>query len=116
MSSVELAPADGESGRFRLSGELTFATASAALDQAATLVGGGDGVRIDLGGVKRVDSAGLAVLVDWLAAAQAQGRSVRLESAPAQLLALARVSGVDRMLALAAADGADATANHPRGE
>jgi phospholipid transport system transporter-binding protein len=45
------------------------------------------------------DSAGLAVLLDWLSAAKRAGRSLRYAHLPEDLVALARISEVDELLA-----------------
>jgi len=53
---------------------------------------------IDCGGVTRADSAGLAVLLDWLAWGRRKSRTVTLENLPAPLVAIARISEVDGLL------------------
>lgn len=61
----------------------------------------GDGeVAVDLSGVGRVDSAGVALLLEWVREARAHGRALVFRGMPAQLLAIARVSGVDTILPL----------------
>jgi len=44
------------------------------------------------------DSAGLAVLLDWLGAAKRRGRTLRYTHLPADLTALARISEVEDLL------------------
>ena len=87
-------------GRIVVTGELTFATARDARQigtlvlessRATTLV-------IDCAGVGRADSAGLAVLLDWLAWARRMGRPLSLENLPASLVAIAKISEVDGLL------------------
>jgi phospholipid transport system transporter-binding protein len=92
-------------GHLHLSGELSMATVPALLagqkpfalvtdaDPAATVI-------IDLAGVTRADSAGLALLIQWQREAQARQRGIRFQHIPAQMLAMARLSGVDQLLAL----------------
>jgi phospholipid transport system transporter-binding protein len=53
---------------------------------------------IDLSGVTAGDSAGLAVLVEWMSAARARGASVRYASVPAQIVAIARISDLEGLL------------------
>jgi phospholipid transport system transporter-binding protein len=86
-------------GYWLLAGELTFATATDAwlpmldcLNQPT--------VQLDVSALSRVDSAGLATLVAWLAEAGRQQRTVQVLGASAQLLQLARVGGVDGILPL----------------
>ncbi len=61
--------------------------------------GEGD-VTVDLSGVGRVDSAGVALLLEWVREARHRGRALVFRGVPAQLLAIARVSGVDNILPL----------------
>jgi phospholipid transport system transporter-binding protein len=80
---------------------MTFATA-AALHSAglAAFAGTGDpALELDCGGVSSADSAGLAVLVDWLGWARRSGRTLRLHALPPKLLDLARISELDELIA-----------------
>ncbi len=86
-----------------LAGELSFATAQAALAQGRAALAGGEGpVALDLGGVTRTDSAGLALLLELARDARAHKRELALENAPAQLRKLAGFFGVAEILALPA--------------
>jgi phospholipid transport system transporter-binding protein len=85
-------------GQLALSGPLVFATASELLDASRGMFAGGSAISIDLGGVTKVDSAGLALLLEWLRWGSADGRTVRFTALPEKLLAIARLSGVDEML------------------
>lgn len=90
--------ADG-SGGFLAKGPLTFGTARAARELALGALDAGDGtLLIDCQGITSSDSAGLAVLLDWLAAARAQGRSLRFTHLPQGLAALGRISDVNELL------------------
>jgi phospholipid transport system transporter-binding protein len=96
--SVEIS--EPTQGRIVVTGELTFATARDAR-QVGTLVLEGSrapSLVIDCAGVTRADSAGLAVLLDWLAWARRKSRPLRLENLPASLVAIARISEVDGLL------------------
>jgi len=77
---------------YRLSGRLTFATVP-ELARAPAPTG-----EVDLGGVTRADSAGLALLLDWLAAAHGGGSPLHYHHLPPQLAAIARVSGIAEVL------------------
>lgn len=91
---IELA---GE-GRLAASGELGFATAASALEAGLARLDGRQAWTVDLAGVTAGDSAGLAVLVEWLSAARARGATLRYEGVPAQILAVARISDLDGLL------------------
>jgi phospholipid transport system transporter-binding protein len=85
-------------GRLAASGELDFSTAAAALEAGLRLIRPGERFTIDLGGITAGDSAGLAVLVEWISAAQARGATIAYERVPAQILAIARISELDGLL------------------
>jgi len=89
--------ADGPE-RLRACGELGFATAAEALRAGLALLAKGGRCTVDLGGVSAADSAGLAVLVEWLAASAERGGSLTFEAAPAQLRAIARISDLEPLL------------------
>jgi phospholipid transport system transporter-binding protein len=85
-----------------LSGELTFATADKVLERARAALAGEGALELDLSGVTRADSAGVALLLQLTRDARARGRSVRFTHAPAQLARLAEFFGVAQILALTA--------------
>jgi phospholipid transport system transporter-binding protein len=98
-TTFELLPAAG--GRLEARGPLTFATARAARQlglRALAAAADGQGLQVDCSGVTAADSAGLAVLLDWLGAAKRAGRTLRYTHLPPGLLALARISEVDELL------------------
>lgn len=61
-------------------------------------------IKLELAQVSRCDSAGLALLLDWLARANRNGGDVHFLAAPEQMLALARVADVDQLLKMGRAD------------
>jgi len=97
-AAFHLAPS--ADGRLIAQGPLTFATARRARTLGAQLlrVPGGGALEIDGSGVTASDSAGLAVLLDWLAIARHAGRTLRYTHLPPGLTALARISEVDELL------------------
>jgi len=87
-----------------ISGELSFASVTKALDAArAALAAAGEGpFEVDLGGVTRADSAALALLLELSREARAAGRELKCLGAPEQLRRLAGFFGVTEVLALSA--------------
>jgi phospholipid transport system transporter-binding protein len=81
-------------------GPLTFATARAAREAGLrTLAEGSAGEReVDCSGITQSDSAGLAVLLEWLAAAKRAGHTLRYVRLPEGLVALGRISEVEELL------------------
>ena len=53
---------------------------------------------IELAGVTSADSAGLALLIDWIRLGKQQDCNIRFLNLPAQMLPLARLFGVDHLL------------------
>lgn len=87
-------------GKFALSGAMNFATAARLLvaGQKCFAAGPDPAIELDCSGVLVADSAGLAVLVDWLASARGQGRHMVLRGLPGSLRALARISELEELL------------------
>lgn len=87
-------------GVLHAEGALTFATARAAraTGVAALAAAAAGPLTIDCSAVSPADSAGLAVLLDWLAVARGAGRSLRYVNLPQDLKALARIGEVEELL------------------
>jgi phospholipid transport system transporter-binding protein len=85
-------------GRLQARGAMTFENAARALQAGLNLIPRSGHCTIDLSGVTEADSAGLAVLVEWLATSRVRGSTIHYESLPAQLLAIARISDLDELL------------------
>ena len=56
---------------------------------------------IDLAGVNRSDSAGVALLVEWLRQAKARRQELQFINIPSQMLTIIRVTDLDDLLPLA---------------
>ncbi|MFA7387206.1 MAG: STAS domain-containing protein [Thiohalobacteraceae bacterium] len=91
----------GADGRLVLSGELSFDTVVRLRAQAEPLLDRADDIRIDLQDIARSDSAGLALLVEWMRSAGRRGKAIEFLNIPQQMLAIARVSSLDQVLPLA---------------
>ncbi len=85
-------------GRFRVSGVLDASTAREVLEQSESPFAQSKEIDVDLGGVGESDSAGLALLIEWLRAARQGGRAIRFTNVPAQIEALARISEVEDLI------------------
>ena len=79
-------------------GSLHFTTVSALLAAGAEAIGRNEAGVIDLAAVTSSDSAGLALLIEWLSVAKAANRTLRYENIPCQLQQLARLSDVEKLL------------------
>jgi phospholipid transport system transporter-binding protein len=93
---VELAP-----NRFQVKGPLTFGTARRAREAGLKLLEGStsrEPLVLDCSGVEESDSAGLAVLIDFLRNAEGKGRAVQFVNLPSGILAAAHISEVTPIL------------------
>jgi len=86
-------------GRFALAGELVFATVVPLLAAGERAFAAFAEVEVDLSGVVRVDSAGLALLLEWSLGRRAAGRAITYRQAPEALRTLARIGEVEGLLA-----------------
>ena len=85
-------------GHFQVGGSLTFETVHGIWEQSREEITAAATPRVDLGEVTEVDSGGLALVLEWLAWAQAQGKSLTLSHIPGKLMDLARISEVAELL------------------
>jgi len=81
-----------------LSGVLTFASAAHAYERAGQALERGAQTRLDLSGLTRADSAGLACVLALLAHSSRSGRPLRISNLPDSLRALAEVCDVRGLL------------------
>ena len=91
-------------GRFELSGDVGFADASRLLAEGDAAFAGHDRVEVDLASVARVDSAGLALLLEWTLAARDAGRALAYRNVPPAIASLAGISDVAELLSPAPGD------------
>jgi phospholipid transport system transporter-binding protein len=89
-------------GGLSLSGSLTFDSVASLFSQSIVSGHSGD---IDLEAVDAVDSAGLALLLEWQASAKARGDSLNFVNAPSDLKRLAAMSEATDLLNLGSTHG-----------
>ena len=85
-------------GRFRVEGEVVFGTVMHLLKESRELFKGEERVRLDLAGVERINSAGLALVIEWLREAHHDARTVEISNPPEGLLAMARICEAEDLL------------------
>ena len=85
-------------GRFALSGEMSFDTAERILKASEEPFEEHTQLEIDLSGVTDTDSAGLALLLEWVTWANHTVREVRFTGMPERVLAIAKTTEVDGLL------------------
>ena len=99
-ASAEVELVDLGAGRVQVRGVLTFATARRARAEGIRMItaGAGTSLEMDCSAVTHSDSAGLAVLLDWLVLARRHGQALRLTNLPTPIRAVAQISDVEAIL------------------
>ena len=91
---------DHGGGRFALSGEMSFETAERILQESEKPFAKHTSLEIDLSGVDVSDSAGLALLLEWVTWANHTVREIRYTGVPERVMAIAKTTEVDGLLTL----------------
>ena len=82
-------------GYFTVEGNLTFASLDKQTLQSFKFLKGIETIHIDLAKVGTTDSAGLALMIEWIRQSRMIRAQLRFKNIPDQLLALAKLSGFD---------------------
>ena len=85
-------------GRFAIHGDLTFESATSVLEQSRTLFAENESILVDMTGVEDADSAGLALLIEWLSWASKAAREITYENVPEEITAIAEISEVSNLI------------------
>ncbi len=85
-------------GRFAVRSKLTFKSATAILAQSKRLFADFERISVDMSDVQEADSAGLALLLEWVSWARHFDREIVYENIPQQILAIAQISEVTDLL------------------
>ena len=82
-------------GAVDVSGSLTFDTVPNFLAQGTGWLGGGKGaITLDMKAVSKADSAGLALMLEWLQQARKTGGTIHFANIPERVQVLIRVNGL----------------------
>ncbi|MAX51974.1 MULTISPECIES: STAS domain-containing protein [unclassified Methylophaga] len=91
---------DDASKAFLVSGPVTLDSAKEALIKTKGVFDSVSDIEVDLQGVTESDSAGLALLLDWMRAAKNANKPITFKHLPEQMDAIAKASGLDELLPL----------------
>jgi phospholipid transport system transporter-binding protein len=89
---------DRGDGRFALSGRMKFDTAGAILRASEEMFEEHTLIEVDLSGVTDTDSAGLALMLEWITWANHTVREIRFHGTPDKIDAIAKTTEVDHLL------------------
>lgn len=84
-------------GRFIVDGDLTFHTIDKKTANGFGFMATEKNITMDLGGVGNADSAGLALMLEWIKQASRKGVQLQFKNIPDQLLNLAKLSGLNSL-------------------
>lgn len=96
--------ADSDS-KISVSGDLTLNSVTSVLKESGRLITSATRI-IDLANVSRVDSAGLALLLEWQSNARSTGPGFGFENVPEDLLRLAALTDASALLGFKAQSAA----------
>ena len=85
-------------GQFLITGDLDFHTVPRVWNVSQSLFAGSKALTIDLSGVESTNSAGLALLIEWIRFADSKNCSIKFLNLPEQMRQLAQLCGVDEKL------------------
>ncbi|OOG26485.1 anti-anti-sigma factor [Thioalkalivibrio denitrificans] len=86
-------------GNLQVAGRLGFATVADLWAQALPLFRDGSGAyELDVSGVEHVDSAGVALLVEWMRLARERGAGFSIVGAPQAMKDLIRLADLEGLL------------------
>ena len=94
MSKVDII--DRGSGVFVIDGDLTFSTIDKKTVKSFDFLKSADSITLDLSQVSSTDSAGLALLIEWIKYAHINQIELKFKNIPEQLITLAKLSGLDK--------------------
>ena len=89
---------DRGGGKFALSGRMSFDTAGRILNESEDMFEEHTMIEVDLSGIEHTDSAGLALILEWITWANHTVREIRFLYMPAKLDAIAKTTEVDNLL------------------
>lgn len=96
VSSFELI--DLGDGSFGLSGEVSFQTAETILRMSEKLFAGHEKIEVNLAEVGNTDSAGLALLLEWISRAAKSAIEIRFAEIPEKIRAIAVTAEISELL------------------
>lgn len=89
-----------DKGVFVLDGDLTFSSIDKDTVKSLTFLTSAKEVTLDLSRVQLTDSAGLALMIEWIKYARSKRTQTVFKNIPEQLRNLAKLSGLDKMSSL----------------
>jgi phospholipid transport system transporter-binding protein len=93
---TKLSIIDQGTGHFIIDGDLTFSTIDKQTVKSFAFLNTSKLITVDLGRVSCTDSAGLALMIEWIKYSRHHRTHIAFKNIPEQLLNLAKLSGFDK--------------------
>ena|SRR5579862_9275473 len=87
-----------ENDTFVITGELNFSNVMSLYQKSLPQFARAQKLVFDLAKLKSINSIGLALIIDWINYAKSQNKHIEFHNIPADLLSLAKVSGIDALI------------------
>ncbi len=87
-----------QNGRLIISGDLNFSTVTTLWKQSLPLLSAVEEINFDLSQVKSSNSAGLALLLEWLKYAKRVKKTIRFSEIPNQLKSILSAGGIEDLI------------------
>jgi phospholipid transport system transporter-binding protein len=100
-------------GSYALEGVLDFDSVASLVAKGGQTLTGPGRLDLDLGAVREANSAGLALLLEWLESARRRRLQLRVHNLPDSLKSLAMLANVDSLLPVTERSGPKGTEDGP---
>jgi phospholipid transport system transporter-binding protein len=87
-----------QNGTLLVSGDLTFVTVMQLWNASLSLLAQQSKLELDLSQVATSDSAGVALMIEWVKYAKQAKKLIRFQHIPAQLASIIAISGIKKLL------------------
>lgn len=87
-----------ENSHLMVSGDLNFSTVMVLLEQSIPLFSNCNELKFDLSRVNSSNSAGLALLLEWIRYAKKVAKPISFSHLPAQFVSMMQAAGIEKML------------------
>ncbi len=87
---------DQGSGQLLVDSDLTFRSIDGRSVESFAFLKAGKDITMDLSRVANADSAGLALMIEWIKYTRNRRTSLHFKNVPEQLITLAKLSGFDK--------------------
>jgi phospholipid transport system transporter-binding protein len=86
---------------YAIEGVLDFDSVASLVAEGERMLSGSGRIDVDLGAIREANSAGLALVLEWMDMARRRRRDLRLHNLPESLMRLASLANVSGLLPLA---------------